>query len=189
MRPRPLIVAGLGRCGTTLAMTMLAKAGVPTVGTAPDYEDMAAQRTLETDPAAWAAMVEGRAVKVLDAHRFKLPRLDTFDMIWLARDPAQQARSMLKVMAQPQSRRSRLAMERGIAKDMPKAIGRLSTMGTMVNGMVLRFERMILEPRRVAAEICERLEIDPARADAMGDCVIPRAVSCLPYLLERSLVA
>jgi hypothetical protein len=34
-----IVVAGLGRCGTSLVMQMLAAAGLPCVGSFPDFED------------------------------------------------------------------------------------------------------------------------------------------------------
>ena len=74
------IVAGLGRCGTSLVMRMLDVAGLPTIGGYPDWECPETQGLLETDPAAWRSAVDGQAVKLLDAHRWQLPDLGKFDL-------------------------------------------------------------------------------------------------------------
>lgn len=190
MADRPtLIVAGLGRCGTSLAMNMLCAAGLPVVGKAPGFECAEAQTLLERLPDQWAERVRGRAVKVLDAHRWQIPHLGEYDLLWLARDPAQQARSMVKLMmatGQPvQPNRGTLrALAKSIRQDTPRAIRRLQRAGTQRAGIAIVFEDIIEHPRRTAATICEAFGIDEARAPAMAAQVRDRDTHCLPVLAE-----
>jgi hypothetical protein len=63
-----ILVAGLGRCGSSLVMRLLDAAGVPTVGTFPAFEE----QTLPRDALGWVEAYAGRAVKVLDLSRVKI---------------------------------------------------------------------------------------------------------------------
>ncbi len=188
---RTLIVAGLGRCGTTMVMRMLAAGGVPTIGEAPDFECVETQYMLEDAPAAWAYHVRGKAVKVLDAHRFAMPDLGEFDLIWLRRNPQEQARSMLKLIASMFSavqitRQSVRAMKKGIIHDGPIAARRLADAGTP-NAIALDFEEILADPHRAARTIGYAFKIPAERWPVMASQVIKRDAKCLPYLMEEAL--
>lgn len=192
MTGRTVLVAGLGRCGTSLVMRMLDVAGVTTIGDRPDWECMATQLQLETDPAGWATAIRGRAVKLLDAHRYRLPPLGDYDLIWLYRDEREQAKSGLKLAASMFStikvdRREIRAWAAGLRRDAPNAIKALEAAGPP-RSMTLRFEHIIADPFMAALSLCRHLGVDTAKAREMASQVIPRGPECLPYLLELSLV-
>ena len=93
-----IIVTGLGRCGSSLAMQMLRAGGVPCLGEWPAFEE----------PQAEGMKIEphhaGHAVKVIDPLRRELSSLEisrALPIRWvcLRRRPLDQARSMAKLLA------------------------------------------------------------------------------------------
>lgn len=192
MTGRTIIVAGLGRCGTSLVMRMLDVAGVSTIGDRPDWECMATQMRLEDDPADWAVAIRGRAVKLLDAHRYQLPPLGDFDLIWLCRDEREQAKSGLKLVSsmfstiKPDRKQAR-AWAAGLRRDTPRAMKALALAGPP-RTLALRFEHILGDPFMSALKICRFLGLDNADPREMASQVLPRGPECLPYLLEMSLV-
>lgn len=193
MADRPtLIVAGLGRCGTSLVMRMLDAAGVPTIGEYPDWEDGHAQRLLEDRPDEWAKLVQGKAVKVLDAHRWRMPDLREYDLLWLSRDPREQAKSMVKLlstafsMIQP-DRKTVRAMASSIDRDTSAALKSIRACGRERHGLSFRFEAIIESPLTTAHAICSGFGIDHIMAAEMAAQVVKRSPQCLPYMMEASL--
>jgi hypothetical protein len=183
-----IVVAGLGRCGTSLLMRMLDVAGVPTIGSAPDWESIPNLELLQRDRDGWAAEIESKAVKLLDAHRYVLPSLSNARMIWLARDPREQARSMIKLMnatfrSMTADRSSVRRMAAGIKRDTTPASSNVyGAVGG--KGIALTFERLISEPHLTASTLCQFLDLDHRHADKMAAQVVPRRPECLPYLME-----
>lgn len=192
MTGRTIIVAGLGRCGTSLVMRMLDAAGVSTIGDRPDWECMATQMQLEDDPAGWAVAIRGRAVKLLDAHRYEIPQLGDFDLIWLYRDEREQAKSGLKLASamfstiKPDRKQAR-AWAAGLRRDAPRAVKALEAAGPP-RTLALRFEHILGDPFMSALKICRFLGLENADPREMASQVISRGPECLPYLLELSLV-
>lgn len=187
-----IIVAGLGRCGTTMLMTMLAAVGVPTIGTAPDYEDVDNLEMLERDPKAWAESIQGRAVKLLEAHRYALPDLPGAKLIWLVRHPRQQARSMLKLLKSAFSsvsidRGSIRAMQKGICRDTTRACRALDHVVGDGVGMALVFEDILKDPAASARMLCQYLGLPDSAAETMAAQVWKRDPACLPYMAELAL--
>jgi hypothetical protein len=195
-----IVVAGLGRCGTSLTMRMLATAGFPTVGTAPDYEVEEVQDLLERgELVKFGSFTEGRAVKILDPHRWRMPSYwGEVRVIFLKRDPVQQAKSQLKLLSQAfgaidTSRASVRALARSMALDTRPALRAVSALGP-VPPLVLDFEALITKPTTTAVRICHHLGMDTEQevgantAIRMAAQVIQRPVSCLPYMLEAGMV-
>ena len=92
------VVAGFGRCGSSLVMQMLAAGGMRTpYSSFPSYEIPHGIKVLMGE-------LYGGAVKILDPHVHQPPKGHVYRFIWLDRDPVQQAKSMAKfwkvVMAQ-----------------------------------------------------------------------------------------
>lgn len=189
-----IIVSGFGRCGSSLTMQMLAAGGVPCVGEWPAYEDQRSS-PLNLD-IEWLGALNDCAVKLLDPHVApRLPKIAA--VIWLDRDPAQQAASALKFMAAmcsgiDQGRQARRAMAASYRADRAAAHAALGIGATppAVDALKITFEFMIARPMEAASAITrfvERLgyQVD---IDAMASVVVRRTTRCLPYMLEEQLL-
>lgn len=171
-----LFVCGLGRCGTTLVMRMLAAGGAPVVGEAPGFErfgidDFAHPATL--------AEVRGRAVKVIDPQRlpFFHPLFDLRPRhaILLSRDTAEQAKSQIHFVrtlqeaasvaagagprlytgAQPGNRGMRRTLQARLMRDQKAATDTLRRAGVPITP--LAFERILAEPLAMAERVAFQL--------------------------------
>src|SRR5690242_18079420 len=92
---RPIIVSGLGRCGTSLVMQMLDAGGIPCHGPFPAYEpdDVGVGRDLAK------LLAIPKAFKMIDPHRDALfPSMQGVRVIWIDRDFEEQARSQVKMV-------------------------------------------------------------------------------------------
>lgn len=195
--PRPiLIVAGLGRCGSSLTMQMLDAGGAPCFGSFPDYEEQGRAphgRALEF---AWLAeCIAGHAIKVLDPHLTSLPRTYPGPAIWLDRDPAEQVRSQAKLAVAtlgiaPPDRNQRRRWERTLIAERRRALAALE--GREI--LHMRFETLIERPAVAVHEIASFAEalwiarvLDRA---AMAAQVCRRDAACAPGLdLEAALIS
>lgn len=174
----PIIVAGLGRCGTSLVMQMLHAGGVPCVGQYPAFEEH------DVD----LSRCGGMAVKVLDMPRFK-PRIPTDALIIrLTRDTHQQALSQAKMMRLtmgiPINRQQLRAVEASLDRDE----GKTSTMIGWRKTRSLTFEYLLAKPRDAAAEIARFIDrqFDVELAAAQ---VRQRPSDCAPGLdMELKLI-
>lgn len=191
-----VLVAGLGRCGTTLTMNMLAAGGIPGAGRAPAYEPDEIKGDI--DP-AWLDAQAGRCVKLLDAHGGQLPPMTAAStprrVLWLDRDPVEQAKSQAKMavtlggFAKP----NRAHMRRwiaGLPQDRRRARLALVAAGCPIE-REFRFEQLLKDPETVARKLADWLRPDFGDLDeeAMARVVIPRSPVCAPDLsLEVRLI-
>lgn len=152
---RPVIlVEGFGRCGTTMMMRMLDVGGIPCIGSHPGYEDDRA--IIDDRPArdAFYRTLSGVAIKALDPHRWALPADLNAVVIWLDRDPIQQAKSAVKLMSymMPGMVRMDRAAVRKLAKsygiDRPRA--RRAGLVDTKPSLIVRFEHVLRDPKWVA---------------------------------------
>lgn len=173
-----IVVAGLGRCGSSVTMQMLSAGGVPCVGDAPGFEDeRTSSRINPLDMLSW----RGRAVKILDPHKTGLPRGVETRVIWLDRSPKQQARSQSKFIGAMTgiavNRERRLAMQASLRAERQAALAEVGTRPLLI----LRFEDIIADPLSMAAGISDFLraahDLDPR---AMAAVVRPRPATCMP---------
>lgn len=184
-----LIVAGLGRCGSSLLLQMLARAGVPCAGTFPDYE-AGEVKPGEVD-AAWLRRQAGRAVKILDPHRARIPAEVPGPAIWLDRSFREQARSQAKLArllgGLPVAGRGHLCRwERGLEVERGEALRALAGRELLT----LTYEFLLRDPSGAAARIGDflapqwRLDIE-----RMPAAVRKRDPRCAPGLdLEWGLL-
>ncbi|SFP62484.1 hypothetical protein [Sphingomonas rubra] len=121
MTDATIIVTGLGRCGTSLIMQMLAVGGLPMVGIYPDFESEAAEHERGAAPSLWLSRTAGRAVKVLDPHLVPPPAGGAYRAIWLTRDLDQQAASQIKLIGAAPSRSMRRGTAQSLRRDEPRA--------------------------------------------------------------------
>lgn len=181
--PPIIIVAGFGRCGTSLVMQMLDAGGIPCLGWAPAFED---PRTKTTPPKGfWSVVVYGMAVKMLDPHRFGPTALPSVDIphriIWLHRHHDQQAKSIAKfsevMLGVAYSRDQRRALERQLLADRAKVRHLLAGRKVLAMG----FEDLLRNPTGAAADIGKFIgqPFDALRAAAQ---VRQRGPECAPDL-------
>jgi hypothetical protein len=187
------VVAGFGRCGSSLTMQMLDAGGFPVVGGFPAYENHPADWHV-TDPAAFAAECDGKAVKRLDLERWPLPPGLEYKVIWIDRDPAEQAKSALKMVAAmypgiDKDRTARRKMAASYVRDRPKCLAVMRSVGADV--LILRFEDLINDTTACAVRMANHLGADLSLA-GMILAVRDRGIvgtKCLPGFLELQLIA
>ena len=156
MNDRPiLLVAGLGRCGTTMMMTMLDAGGFPVTGPRPSYEPSERWRLGRPDP-AWIGAQGGKAVKWIDPTKFRAGMRNLLPtepvIILMERDPREQARSQVKLLADmvEPDRHVAKAMERSIRRDTPLVRAQMRALGTVYP---FRFEDVLKAPLMVASQL------------------------------------
>lgn len=172
-------VCGFGRCGSTMLMAMLDAGGIPPVATADPG-------TYEHDPTVTlaAADYEGRAVKLLDGTIPRdLPRIG-WRIVWLDRDPIEQARSFVKfargILEIPLPPGSHLLVAATYGRDRPRSIARVAKLGP---ALTLAYEDVLADPRRAAAELGAHVaDGRPFDVDAAAAVVHRRDPSCAPDL-------
>lgn len=191
-----IIVAGLGRCGSSLVMRMLDAAGVPVVGSYPDYEDAVNMGLPALDAQRdFASRCAGKAVKLLDPHLHAPPIGLDYRCIFLTRHPVEQAKSILKLIGARGDRQARRAMESTVRRDTVRARNAVSHIGDG-RYLELPFENVIHDPIDAASRITRYLagwpvareDAIPLNVEAMARCVRRRPATCLPYMLELELI-
>jgi hypothetical protein len=186
-----IFVAGLGRCGTTAMMNMLAAGGVPCGGPPPSYEDVRlSHRGADLD---WVRAHEGMALKWLDPHHVRLPPDLRARTIFLTRNVGQQARSQIKLVrtfgpkAKAFGKKAFRVMARGLRQETPLARAEARKHGPVLE---LRFEEIITAPGDVAMSVAAFLdglaEFDPYLG--VG-ALFSRSPKCRPDMaIEQALV-
>ncbi len=184
MTDRPtLLVSGLGRCGTSLMMQMLDAGGYPVFGSWPDYE-APIMRELPANADGWRELAEGKAIKVLDPHRWTPPG-GRYLAIWLDRDLNQQVASQLKLIGEARSRQKRRAFASGLARGRTSAVATLDRIGASV--LRTSFEDLISRPHPTLERI-DRFLGGGFDVEAMVRQIVPRSPRNYPGLLEHELV-
>jgi len=180
-----IIVAGFGRCGSSLVMQMLEAGGQAVTGDWPAFE-LSSSFDLSLE---WLQSHDDHAVKVLDPHEYPLPRGPQYKTIWLDRNTKHQSNSLAKFLnattGQTFTKGHIKRIIRAYIKDRPKAMTVLRNIGSKV--LSLQFEDLITKPRWAAERIAAfvgGLNIEP-----MVNVVLPRGVQCQPDMqIEMSLM-
>lgn len=186
-RTWPVLVCGLGRCGSSLTMQMLHAGGFPVFGDWPAFEPETVGLNRQMDVLLPA--LAGRAAKILDPRRSKWPEGFKARVIWLDRDSREQARSQTKMMAM-------LGGVRLSGQDWRKVREQLlidrELSFPIFNGLPLlrvRFEDTLKHPAKVADNISAFLQTELDR-QKMIDCVIKRPSRCARgFEVEQSLIS
>lgn len=163
---RPAIgVCGFGRCGSSMTMAMLTAGGVmPAAGVGPPSYELPNIRL------AYRLPLAGHSVKLLDAPlHFGVPDAPAWRFVWLDRDPVEQAKSTLKLVAAVDGSEYEPGavdlLTRSYEADRPRALGRLRRHGDV---LVLQYERVLANPRKAAKllrrEVWPELDVDAAAA-------------------------
>ncbi len=180
-----VIVAGFGRCGSSLCMQMLSLGGMPCAGRWPAYEPAETRGIVlgETLSLEWLHSIDGHAVKVLDPQNGRIPEGPDYFVIWLSRDPAEQARSQMKLvnmMGFPVTREMRTKFRRSYVEDRPAAMR--SLFGCKPKAIVeVQYEQLIRRPLDTAKLIAGHItryggkELDAAKMASAVRKTDPRA--------------
>jgi hypothetical protein len=184
-----IFVAGLGRCGTTMVMNMLAAGGVPCAGPPPAYETSRFGVVIDE---YWLSRHRGHAIKWVD------PTLNTGEAIdppavaiFMSRNPTEQARSQLKMLGIAMPPDPFRQFETSIRIDEYKA-RRVVTGICGNNVLFLTFETALADPagtaRAIRAFLLSRGLPGPD-IDKAASVVIPRGPECAPDLsIEDELI-
>lgn len=188
-----IVVAGMGRCGTSLMMQMLHAAGVPCVGEWPAFEtDASAIGSFE--PLAFASRT-GQAIKLIDPANLKIGDMPNHVVIWLDRDSREQAKSQVKfaqlsVGRLPNTRLAIRAMEAGLRKTRSRHRSRVG-IPSVCPHIDVRFENLIEAPHVTAGEISDflgRHGWGGLDARIMASQVRRRSPQCYRGFLEAELL-
>jgi hypothetical protein len=180
-----IVVAGFGRCGSSLLMRMLHAGGVQVYCDSHlFYETTKALELPENWE--WLNDVKGKAVKILNLHEKKLRHGLDYKIIWLDRDRIQQAKSALTFSDKTERiLLSDSASVPELAKIYDKDMIAVNRYLNELNAPVLRlkFEELISAPLPSAMVVGEFLEMQ-LNTELMVASVKPRDSDCLPYMME-----
>jgi hypothetical protein len=177
-----LFVAGLGRCGTTMVMQMLHAAGTPCAGTPPAFEDIPVSPSRVDHP--WLALQRGRVVKWIDPTVTRI-KGHKGGVIFLSRDPMEQAKSQAKLLGVCLDRSARRGMANLIQRDTIRARRIVTAELGSHYVLLLRFEKVLAAPLAAACQIaraCDALDLPFGDERAAAAVVLDRPAACAPDL-------
>lgn len=186
-----IIVSGLTRCGSSLMMQMLYAGGCP-VSCDPGNELISGEHSDQLSGLREIALglTEGKAIKILDPHRFPLPPYKQYAVIWMTRNYTEQSKSMAKFVQMLLGvRQSKRTLARKFEKMLPTEEAQcLKILGDSVVAEV-DFEKLITNPRSEAERIAFILnDVVKLDVEKMVSVVIKRSPSCYPGMLEQELI-
>lgn len=191
-----LIVAGLGRCGSSLVMQMLDRIRINCAGDWPSFEHPG----IFTSEGLLDLLMRHDAVKVLNPYEVSLPTGYSYRVLLLKRNVFQQTRSQYKLLARQRHpaaehiSRHRKKITEKIREQFAASFARLCEQAGPENVYRISFEELILHPRSVATDIVRHFRLAEGRdqidmAGHMIEVVEKRRPACLPDLLEEKLIA
>jgi hypothetical protein len=183
-----LLVSGLGRCGSTLLMQMLAAGGYPLV---PGASEVGHEHPVNVGVGRLPDDASG-ALKWLDPQRWAPPpRGCVLGSVLLTREVGEQARSLVKflrALGEPcsSSEKTIKRFAASLKADVPRALRVLTTRGPV---LPVRFELLVEHPVIEITHISEWLGAD-IDAEAAAQALRPRVTgaACLPHMLEAELI-
>lgn len=160
-----------------MLMSMLHAGGIPTTADPPGFEDGRVE--LLPRRSEWVHDAAGHAVKFLDPHRWRPPFGPRYLVLWLTRDPTEQARSFQKFVhhLDPDARPRALPRVRASIVHDSHAARRA---WYSVRGLVheLAFEHVLADPRAAAVEV-SRFIGRPFDVDRAAAAIVNRPADCL----------
>lgn len=135
----PLIVSGMPRSGTSLMMRILSASGLRTI--ADETRSYESKLTLTLDQNnAWLLDFAGdHAIKILFPFLMNIPKGHRWKILWMTRDPKEQAKSQRKVAGWSRKDVSvRAKLNRKVNEEVPRGF---AARGNLVEK--LSFERLI----------------------------------------------
>ena len=183
------LVCGLGRCGTSLTMTMLKQGGLSVFADKPGSYEHSRMVTLPEN-SFWVQYADNHALKINDPHLYTPPSNLDYCAVWLTRNPNQQARSMMKLNTvlgkkEQGSRTSYRKKVRWIKRSEPKCHALLKKL-TKNRVLHYTFEHIISDPFTYAEALVELIKfpVAPPDVEAMAACVEARTTDSLKIPME-----
>ena len=181
-----LVVSGF------LVMQMLYDGGMPV------YYDKVG--SFETDKSTqlprndkWLEDCKGKAVKILDLHRFvPTPRFD-YRFIWLSRRPRDQAASTVKFWKATGNRFNKKDHELkthlrvSYTRDIATCLDVIRGLANKRLPLMMQFEDIIANPLSSAGKLSNFIE-NTLDIDKMAKAVLPRKPECLDYMMEDQIM-
>jgi hypothetical protein len=175
-----VLVVGCVRSGLSLTMQMLDAGGFPCVGKYPAYEKYDLKKI------NWKEC-RGKAVKVVDTYKQFPPVGYSYKIIYLQRDPIQQALSFNKflreIVGQPE-----LPLQL-VQDSFAQSYGLINQWFNRSKGVkgIVKFEDILSKPQIVARRLA-RIVGQKLDTSAMAKSVVDRSAKCYPGFLEMSLI-
>lgn len=179
---RTILVSGMGRCGSSMMMQMLAATGLRCLGKPPLYEvDM-----VPGDPAPVGLWGKYDAAKFLMPSMFDFPAMPGAAFIWIDRDLNEQSRSLRKLSARavagqrPDTPAVLATHVRYLESERAKCVQQIRGYPRIE----VTFEHLLADPREAAEHIAEFLASLGVRVnpEAMASVVVRRSPECAPDL-------
>lgn len=180
------VVSGLGRCGSSLVMQMLEAGGVPVTGEWPSFESALGLEDLDNEQ---MKSLDGKAIKKLVPYQLPMPAGWNYVVMWIDRDPVQQAISSIKFLRTMFSsvpcevlkikKSDVLRYARNYNHDREKSLRALNRVAAKI--IYLRFEELLSSPRYVANVLDYNMG-GGLDVEAMTRAVLPRGPECQPSL-------
>lgn len=190
-KEKAILVCGFGRCGSSLMMQMLDAGGIKCLGEGPAYEP--AEVGMNRNMKRLLFKLGARAAKILDPQRSKWPKIDGVKIIWMHRNPHEQAKSQVKFLTMLSGYQMGSMKPHTIAKltdsfvqDLQPTMGMLKSLGADI--LEMHFEEVLESPlyaaQKVDAFVGHKFDTEKA-----ASVVIKRSHECAPGLdIEMQLV-
>lgn len=163
-----VVVSGLPRSGTSMAMKMLEKGGLPTVQDgvrqADDdnprgyYEDERVMRLAESLDRSWLRAARGKAIKIISYLLKELPRSNRYQVIFMRRNLDEVLRSQAKMLENRGEKNPAPDDEmRKTYEDHLRQVDELCARHGTMERLDVDYARMVEDPRREAQRIADFL--------------------------------
>ena len=184
-----IIVAGVGRCGSSLIMQMLVAGGVRLGGTGakhPTYE--CSEYTKLPHAPWWLGACHGKVIKIINPGRYHPPKGHLYKVIWAQRRLKNQTDSWMKWQERLIEQKGRRRLDRSSMIDMlvKRSARGMDSMRSLqpIGGVhLVRFESALKLPNTTATEIAMYLGLD-LDTEKMTSVVAKRSPECLPFFME-----
>lgn len=188
-----IAVSGATRSGSSLMMRLLAAAGVPTIHELDHSMEHSGMVRLATGDAAWLAGAEGHAVKLLDITHYPPPAGRKYRVIWMNRDPHEQAKSQLKFMNYLQPgiadiRRETVRALAGSIKHDRHIEQRLWANKFKAKLLEINFEDLLLRRIGACTAVTDFIGLHPSAIEKMLPLIVNRQATNYPGMLEFALM-
>lgn len=190
-----IVVAGLGRCGTTMVINMLKAGGVPVFADSQDGGLECSRTTLLPHYHHWLNDARGHAIKLLDPFRWTIPSDYDARFIVLNRDLKEQAKSQIKFICAAKGRpipKPYRIPEKLITRVVCELNKDWLAMREALHGrpqLNLTFEGIIQDPAAAAAQIQRFVEFPGFNPEWAYSVVSRRSPACAHGLeMEMSLI-